>query len=116
MRTGKLADLLCPLGWSLLYTVPKGEHGSVSVNLASSDGTAVTVQIAHVKQGNGETISRSAKDTLISPVILTNEVVTILDLGVDSLDDILVSANTADVVAAAVHSEGIERRREVPTQ
>lgn len=108
MRTGKLKDLLCQEDWQLLYTVPNGEHGIISIHLISSDGSAVEFQVAHVKQGNGETITREVKHSIISPFIITDEVYTIKGLGVGSRDDIYVTADVSDVLVASVNTQGIE--------
>lgn len=108
MRTGKLTELLCPDVWQLLYTVPKGEHGVVSIHLISSDGSAVEFQVAHVKQGNNEAVTRETKHSIISPFTITDEVYTIKGLGVGSLDDIYVLADVEDVLVASVNTQGIE--------
>lgn len=108
MRTGKLTDLLCTTGWQKLYTVPKGEHGVVTIHLVSTTGSAATIQVRHVKQGNDETISHEPKHSITGPYVLGLEVYTIKELGVGALDDIWVSSNVADVVAASINTQGIE--------
>lgn len=108
MRTGKLADLVCNAGWNLLYTVETGEHGTVTVALSSDDGSAVETQVRHVKQGNAGGIPHSSLHSIISPHVLTNDSLQIKELGVGSLDDILVFADVADILVASVNTQGIE--------
>jgi len=112
MRTGKLAGVLCSLGWNLIYTAPRGEHGTVTIGIATLDGTSVTVKAAHVKQGNsaaGE--SRADTDLIMSPLVISGETVTISELGIESLDDIFVNADVADKVVVSVSTQGIEHQR-----
>lgn len=108
MRTGKLADLLCTDGWQLLYTVPKGEHGVVSIHLVSVDGSSVTAQVRHVKQGNNDTIQHELKHSITTPYEITVDVYTVKEIGVGSLDDIWVSADVANKLAASINTQGIE--------
>jgi hypothetical protein len=112
MRIGKLAELQCVAGWNRLYTVPRGENGIVSIALASLDGSEVIFQVRHVKAGNEGSIQHSAVNTINTPYVLSNEVSTIVNLGVDSLDDIWVSANVGMILIASVNSQGIEYRKQ----
>ena len=107
MRTGKLAELICSSGWNLLYTVPTGENGVVSINLASLDGNAVTFQVRHVKAGNGGTLTHSAVNTITTPYLLSIENSSVKNIGLDSRDDIWVSASIANKLIASINSEGI---------
>jgi hypothetical protein len=66
-----------------------------------------------VKQGNAGSIPREIKHALMSPLLLSRVTATIKDLGVDSLDDIWVNSDVADVISASVNSEGLEREKEV---
>ena len=109
MRTGKLADLLCTDAWQVLYTVPKGEQGVVSIHVASSDGSAVEFQIRHVKQGNNQTgVPHDIQHNIISPYTVSTGTLTVKELGVDSLDDILITADVADILVASVNTQGME--------
>ena len=108
MRTGKLADLLCTTGWQRLYTVPKGEHGVVSIHLVSTDATAITIQVRHVAQGNSGAVTHTAKHCITTPYVITTDVYTIKELGVGSLDDIWVSSDVAGILAASINTQGIE--------
>lgn len=117
MRTGKLAGVLCALGWNLIYTAPRNEHGSVTIGISTVDGVAVQIMAAHVKQGNaGNGIARADTDLIMSPLIISNETVTISELGIESLDDIFVFARIANKVVVSVSTEGLERQREVLRQ
>jgi hypothetical protein len=115
MRTGKLAGVLCPLAdWNLIYTVPRGEHGSVTLTIATTDKTACEIYASHVKQGNaGAGVSRVDSDQIMSPLTITTNTVTISSWGVGSLDDIYVYSSVADKVVASVTTEGLEYTREV---
>lgn len=107
MRTGKLAELICDAGWNLLYTVPTGENGVVSINLASLDGNAVTFQIRHVKAGNAGSVQHAAVNTITTPYVLSIENSSIKNIGLDSRDDIWISSSVAGKLVASVNSEGI---------
>lgn len=111
MRIGKLAELQCAAGWNLLYTVPKGENGTISINLASLDVTPVTFQLRHVKAGDSGSLSHSAVNTISTPYVLSIENSSIVDLGVDSLDDIWVSASVDNILIASVNTLGNEYRK-----
>jgi hypothetical protein len=114
MRTGKLAGVLCALGWNLIYTAPRGEHGTVTLTIATLDKTTCEVYAAHVKQGNeGNGVSRGDKDQIMSPITITTNTVTISEWGIGSLDDIYVYSSVADKVVASVTTEGLEYTREV---
>ena len=116
MRTGKLAGVLCSLGWNNVYTVKRGELGVISITLSSIDNTSSEVRIAHVKQGNAGSIPREDKDAIISPYTLNTTTLIVSELGAESLDDIWVYAGVADKVAASVTTEGLELQRESPRQ
>jgi len=109
MRTGKLAGVLCSLGWNLIYTAPRNELGTVTLGIASLDNTAVSVTAAHVKQGNaGAGEARGDKDQLMSPISISNETITISELGIESLDDLYVYSSVADKTVVSVSTQGIE--------
>lgn len=108
MRTGKLADLVVPSGWNRIYTVPSNENGSISINLCTVTGAAVTYQVAFVKQGNEGGIARASKDMLTSPSSISVGTVSIIDLGVDSLDDIYVWASISNELVASINTEGLQ--------
>ena len=114
MRTGKLAGVLCTTGWNLIYTVPRGEHGTVTLTIATLDKTACEVYAAHVKQGNaGAGVARVDSDQITSPLTITTTTITISEWGVGSLDDLWVYSDVADKVVASVTTEGREYTREV---
>lgn len=108
MRTGKLAELVVPSGWNLLYTVPQNENGTVSINLCTLTGAAVVYQVAHVKAGNDGAISRASIHTITSPGTITTGNVAIKDIGLDSLDDIYISADISSELVASVNTEGLQ--------
>ena len=117
MRTGKLAGVLCSSGWNLVYTAPRNEHGSVTLSMASIDNTAITVIAAHVKQGNaGSGNARTDADIILTPVSISTETIVISELGIESLDDLYVSADVGSKLTASVSTQGLEHQREVPRQ
>jgi len=113
MRTGKLAGVLCTLGWNLIYTAPRGEHGTVTIGIASLTGSAVQVYAAHVKQGNAGGLPRVDGDLIMTPYTINTSTVTISELGIESLDDLYVYASIADLAVVSVSTEGLEHQREV---
>lgn len=130
MRTGKLASVLCSSGWNLLYTVPRGQNGVVSIRLVNLDGSTVNGQIGHVAQGNGG--SSPASSDIITPLVsLGNgggggsswgygggsaDQILVSNYGVNSLDDIWVYASVADELVGSVNTAGLEYRRELNSQ
>lgn len=107
MRTGKLAELICASGWNLLYTVPTGENGVVSINLSTTDGTALVLQLRHVKSGNAGSIAHTPINSIITPYLIGTDNVVVKDFGVDSRDDIWVNASVGSTLIASINSEGI---------
>ena len=108
MRTGKLTELVVPSGWNRLFTVPQNENGTISINLCTITGAAVTFRVAHVKQGNAGAISRADKDSIASPGFITTGNVAIIDMGVDSLDDIYINASIGSELVASINTEGLQ--------
>ena len=108
MRTGKLKQFLCQTGWNLIYTVPKGEHGTLSIHLVSDTNEAVEHQVRHVVQGNSDATEPTAIHSITPPFTITDEVYTIKELGVGSLDDVWVYASLTDVLVASINTQGIE--------
>ena len=115
MRTGKLAGVKCSLGWNLIYTAPRNQHGVVTMTIATVDEKPVTVQAAHVKQGNAEGgVARADTDILMSPITISSDTVIISGLGIESLDDLFVKASIADKVIVSVSTDGEENTRATP--
>lgn len=108
MRTGKLADLIVPSGWNRLYTVPQNENGTISINLCTITGASITYRVAHVKQGNAGSIARADKDSITSPSVISTGNVSIIDMGVDSLDDIYINASAGSELVASINTEGLQ--------
>lgn len=107
MRTGKLAELICASGWNLLYTVPTGENGVVSINLSTTDGTSLVLQLRHVKAGNAGAIAHAPINSIITPYLIGTDNVVVKDFGIGSRDDIWVHASVGSILIASVNSEGI---------
>tara|TARA_R110002153_G_scaffold261233_1_gene421567 strand:+ start:5670 stop:6029 length:360 start_codon:yes stop_codon:yes gene_type:complete len=107
MDAGKLAEAIVPTGWSILYTVPKGANGVVSINLCTINGAAVTFQLRHIKQGNNGSIPGTALHTITSPILLAGSNVALVDFGVNSLDDIEVYSSINNELVASVNSAGL---------
>lgn len=108
MRTGVQAGHIHAAAgvWELVYTVPKGESGVVSLLICAEVNT--TFAVRHVPTGNGGT---TLAPSLVHDIFigsLNGITIRLDDLGMGSLDDIWVTSNKSGILVINVNSKGEE--------
>ena len=101
---GQRAAVLCNQGDNIIWTVPLGITEKISIYFSSADNTEVTVKLYHVKQGQEGQRVHQVSDLLFSPLVIKDSPVSLRDLHVSSLDDIVVNASEDQKVVVNINS------------
>jgi len=103
-HVGQRAAVLCTAGDNLIYTVDAGNTENLSLSFSSSDGSALTFKVYHVKQGKQGNIAHGDKDLLGPPLLISMVPVVLKELIVSSLDDLVVNVDVGSKLVVNVNN------------